>query len=129
MSTSMASLTGRYSALVRRILQALHQEPLVSGERLAQRLGVSPGHLGRSFKREMGASLVEYRNRLRMERFIVSLEHGRRNLLDAALEAGFGSYAQFHRVHRRLLGITPKQSLSGHKRDMQGHELAESALR
>jgi AraC-like DNA-binding protein len=103
---------------VRRILQALHQDPLVSGERLAQSIGISPGHLARSFKREMGLSLVEYRNRLRMERFFVSIERGRSNLLDAALEAGFGSYAQFHRVHRKLLGTTPKEYLMERKRGM-----------
>jgi len=102
--------------LVRRILQAFHQDPLISGERLAKVLGVSAGHLARSFKREMGVSLVEYRNRLRMERFFASMDRGQHNLLDAALEAGFGSYAQFHRVHRQLLGTTPREYFVEHRR-------------
>jgi AraC-like DNA-binding protein len=34
------------------------------------------------------------------------------NLLDAALEAGFGSYAQFHRVYRKFLGTTPRAMFS-----------------
>jgi len=102
--------------LVRRILQAFHQEPLISGERLAKLIGVSAGHLARSFKREMGVSLVEYRNRLRMERFFASMDRGQHNLLDAALEAGFGSYAQFHRVHRQLIGTTPREYFVEHRR-------------
>jgi AraC-like DNA-binding protein len=105
-----------HSPLVRRILQALHEDPLVSGERLAEGIGISPGHLARSFKREIGTSLVEYRNRLRMERFFATIERGSTNLLNAALEAGFGSYAQFHRVHRKLLGTTPKDYLMERKR-------------
>ena len=30
-----------------------------------------------------------------------------------ALEAGFGSYAQFHRVYRKFLGTAPREVLSG----------------
>lgn len=82
----------------------------MTGERLARELGVSPGHLARSFKREMGVSLVDYRNRLRIDRFFEAIHRAGSsgNLLDAALEAGFGSYAQFHRVYRKFLGTTPR---------------------
>jgi AraC-like DNA-binding protein len=57
------------------------------------------------------ASLVEYRNRLHLERFFRALEREHSNLLDAALalQVGFGSYAQFHSVHCRLLGASPRQ--------------------
>jgi AraC-like DNA-binding protein len=99
------------SPLVRRVLRTINQDPMMSGERLARQLGISPGHLARSFKVEMGVSLVEYRNRLRIERFFSSVDRGGSNLLDAALEAGFGSYAQFHRVYRKLLGSTPREYL------------------
>ena len=86
----------------------------MTGERLARELGVSPGHLARSFKREMGVSLVDYRNRLRIDRFFEAIHRtgSTSNLLDAALEAGFGSYAQFHRVYRKFLGTTPRDIFS-----------------
>ena len=97
--------------LVERVLQALNEDLPVTGERLASELGVSPGHLARSFKRKMGVSLVDYRNRLRLERFLVAVQRrgNGSNLLDAALEAGFGSYAQFHRVYRKFRGATPRE--------------------
>jgi AraC-like DNA-binding protein len=103
--------------LVERVLRALGEDLPVTGERLATELGVSPGHLARSFKREMGVSLVDYRNRLRLDRFFEAIHRrgGSGNLLDAALEAGFGSYAQFHRVYRKFLGTTPRDVFtSGH---------------
>jgi methylphosphotriester-DNA--protein-cysteine methyltransferase len=102
------------SPLVERIIQALTTDLPITGECLANELGVSPGHLARSFKREMGVSLVDYRNRLRIDRFFESIqrERGTCNLLDAALEAGFGSYAQFHRVYRKFLGTTPRDIFS-----------------
>ena len=100
--------------LVERVLRALAEDLPVTGERLSTELGVSPGHLARSFKREMGVSLVDYRNRLRLDRFFEAIQRrgGNGNLLDAALEAGFGSYAQFHRVYRKFLGTTPRDVFS-----------------
>jgi len=41
----------------------------------------------------------------------VLLDRGRTNLLEAALAAGFGSYAQFHRVFRALRHVTPRDYL------------------
>jgi transcriptional regulator GlxA family with amidase domain len=103
------------SPLVERVLQAVSEDLPMTGEQLAMELGVSPGHLARSFKREMGLSLVDYRNRRRIDRFFdaVSRSGGTVNLLDAALKAGFGSYAQFHRVYRKFLGTAPREVLSG----------------
>jgi AraC-like DNA-binding protein len=107
-----ASRQQAQSPLVRQVVAALAGDPLVSGQHLARRLGISPGHLARSFKREMGVSLVDYRNRLRIQRFFQLLQRGEYRLLDAALEAGFGSYAQFHRVYRKLVGSAPRHYLS-----------------
>jgi AraC-like DNA-binding protein len=67
--------------------------------------------LAKHFRREVGVSLLDYRNRLRIERFLeLARESG--NLLQAALDAGFGSYAQFHRVFRQQIGVTPKECLA-----------------
>jgi AraC-like DNA-binding protein len=109
------SLESKRSPLVEQVLETLHRDPLVSGQELARQLSVSPGHVARSFKSEVGISLVEYRNRLRIERFFGRVEEGGRNLFDAAAEAGFGSYAQFHRVFRRMLGTTPREYLTGRR--------------
>jgi transcriptional regulator GlxA family with amidase domain len=76
---------------------------------MAQRLEITPARLARVFKTEMGMSLVAYRNRMRLDRFDRLLDSGGgSNLLEAALAAGFGSYAQFHRVFRAVHGIAPR---------------------
>jgi len=36
-------------------------------------------------------------------------DRGNGNLLAAALEAGFGSYTQFHRVYKRMFGTCPRE--------------------
>lgn len=75
---------------------------------LARRAGLSAHRLSRLFKQQTGVALVDFRNRQRVERFLEIYGTGqRRTMLDAALEAGFGSYPQFHRVFRRVMGCSP----------------------
>ena len=97
--------------LVTATVAMLAKDPAMGGKQIAARLDLSLSRLARVFKAEMGMSLVEYRNRLRLDRFAVLLDRGRTNLLEAALAAGFGSYAQFHRVFRALRHMTPREYL------------------
>jgi AraC-like DNA-binding protein len=91
--------------------QLLSEDPAMTAEDLGVSLGLSASRVARLFKSEMGISLVEYRNRLRLARFSALLDGRGDNLLDAALSAGFGSYAQFHRVFVALKGTTPGKFL------------------
>jgi AraC-like DNA-binding protein len=75
---------------------------------LARAAGVSPSHLSRLFKAQTGVSLTRFRNQQRIHRFTLLYGDGRgTTALAAALEAGFGSYAQFYRVYRAETGRRP----------------------
>jgi AraC family transcriptional regulator, arabinose operon regulatory protein len=89
----------------------LEREPGMGGSEIARTLNISQTRLGRMFKAVKGMSLVDYRNRLRLQRFVALLDGGETNLLEAALEAGFGSYSHFHRVFRAQLHATPREYL------------------
>jgi AraC-like DNA-binding protein len=117
---------GPRSIAVERTLAAIAETPEVRGRVLARRFGMSPGHLARTFKREVGISLVEHRHRVLIERFFASLNRGSASLVDAAREAGFGSYAQFHRVYRKLMRATPYESLSRPRTAELPHEASLS---
>jgi len=113
-STTLASPLANESPghrLVTAAVAMLAKDPALVGKEIAARLDISVSRLARVFKAEMGMSLVEYRNRLRLDRFMVLLDHGRTNLLEAALAAGFGSYAQFHRVFRAMRHAAPREYL------------------
>jgi AraC-like DNA-binding protein len=79
---------------------------------LAKAVGLTRTALSRRFRRDLGLSLVEHRNRCRIERFLDLRRGGRRTVLDAALAAGFGSYPQFHRMFRRMMGVSPREHRS-----------------
>ena len=92
----------------------LREENSYSLPQLARKVGLSPSRLSRLFKRQTGLSIVEFRNRQRMQRFLERFERGRDSgrqstLLNAALDAGFGSYPQFHRVFRNVAGCSPAE--------------------
>jgi AraC-like DNA-binding protein len=95
--------------MVSAVVNMLAKDPSLGGKEIAARLDISLSRLARVFKADMGISLVAYRNRLRMDRFTVLVDRGGTNLLEAALTAGFGSYAQFHRVFRALRKATPSE--------------------
>lgn len=96
----------------------LNDEQSYTLPQLARRAELSPSRLSRLFKQQTGLSIVEFRNRQRMQRFLDHYEDhykAERNagtqttLLDAALAAGFGSYPQFHRVFRQVTGCSPAE--------------------
>ncbi len=75
---------------------------------LARRVGLSPSHLSRLFVADMGVSMTRFRNQQRLDRFMRLYGQGRgTTALAAAHQAGFGSYAQFHRVFRQETGRSP----------------------
>jgi AraC-like DNA-binding protein len=75
---------------------------------LARAARLSSSHLSRIFKEQTGVSISRFRNQQRLQRFLRLYGKGRRTTaLAAALEAGFGSYAQFYRVFREQTGRSP----------------------
>jgi AraC-like DNA-binding protein len=94
-------------------VRMLTDDPSLRGGDIAKKLGVSLSRFARVFKADMGLSLVEFRNQLRLERFLSLVDAGGTNLLEAAYASGFGSYSQFHRVFRSLRGASPRDYFSG----------------
>ncbi len=95
---------------VEKTARAIRDESeMISMEELAKLSGLSASHLSRLFKKQTGVSLVDFRSRSRIERFKEIFRNGNRiKMLEAALEAGFGSYAQFHRIFKKITGVGPR---------------------
>lgn len=75
---------------------------------LAKQAGLSRTRLSELFRAQTGVSLVDFRHRLRLERFAdLRAAAPEKTLLSHALEAGFGSYQQFHRIFKRHVGRSP----------------------
>jgi AraC-like DNA-binding protein len=89
----------------------LERDPALGGKQLAAALDIRVSHLSSVFKILVGMSVTDYRNQLRFERFRSLLAGGAVNVKSAARQAGFGSYAQFHRVFRAHVRTSPRDYL------------------
>ncbi len=82
-----------------------HDYPL---NELAHDAKLSNSRLSRLFSEQMGMPISSFRNACRLEQFFDIYGLGNRlTLTEAAYQSGFGSYAQFQRVFKRLTGQSP----------------------
>jgi len=84
----------------------------VRGLELGTRLRTTQSRISREFHRDLGLTLVEFRARIRLMRFVELVDSGL-SLTAAATDADFGSYAQCHRVFQRALGCAPSAYFAG----------------
>ena len=95
---------------VRRVVQQIDSfEADLSLPSLASRCRLSEEHLSRLFAHDMGVPLVYYRNHQRVQALVRSYGTKRDNLLKSAMDAGFGSYAQFSRSFCQVTAQSPRE--------------------
>src|ERR1051325_7921353 len=99
----------------------------VSLARLASRLGGSPYHFQRSFKRIVGVSPREYADACRLEKMKRGLRKGAR-VTDAMLDAGYGSSSRFYERAASKLAMTPASYRRGGAGAVISHTIVDSPL-
>ena len=105
-----AELTSRrLHPAVDRAAALLQGDPNMPLKVLARQAGLSPSRLAHVFKAEAGRTLQDYRTGLKLDHVDHLMEQGKaRDLMSAALAAGFGSYSQFYRVFSKARGQSPR---------------------
>ena len=96
----------RVSRAVRKIDR--HPDEALTLANLARGAGLSPYHFLRTFERLMGVTPHQYvlRARLREAAIRLAVEPG--NVLDIALDCGFGDVSNFNRAFRTEFGVSPR---------------------
>ena len=102
-----ARIPDHHPLTVRALSSLLGRPDLKRGE-LARLIHGNESEVSRNFHRDIGLTLVAYRTRLRLIRFIQMVEGGGRSFLAAAIDAGFGSYSQCHRVFQQAFDCAPR---------------------
>lgn len=96
-------------------------------EVLGATLGVSPGHLQRTFKRVMGVSPRQYAAARRLERLKGALREGD-TVTNALYEAGYGSSSRLYEAAPGDLGMTPGAYRRGGKGMRIAYTIVDCAL-
>jgi signal transduction histidine kinase/DNA-binding response OmpR family regulator len=95
--------------MVRRAMAFIHEHhaEAISSKTIAHHLGVSKGHLSRSFRQEMDLTPTKYLNRYRVQRAKELLAAGDTSVTEVAMAVGFSDASYFSRIFRREVGIPP----------------------
>lgn len=100
----------RHVALDRacRVIQSRLSEPLSLAD-LATPAGVSPAHLTRLFRAEMGVTATDYLRRCRLDRALYLLTQSDVPIKEIACEIGIPDLHAFNKAIRRGFGIAPRE--------------------
>lgn len=88
---------------------AAHLDEELRVAEVAREVGVAPAYLQRVFRQAMNLTMVEYLNRLRIERSKQLLMFTDEPIMDVAVAAGFNSRQHFFRVFNAQVGMSPQK--------------------
>ncbi len=98
-----------YVEFVQKYVEANYSEPIQLAE-LAQVAHLSPSYLSTLFKEKMGYSFTEYLIRFRLNKAVEWMQQEpKRSLKEIALGINYQDYAQFNKVFKRYMGMSPKE--------------------
>jgi AraC family transcriptional regulator, regulatory protein of adaptative response / methylated-DNA-[protein]-cysteine methyltransferase len=115
--------------LVRQVCGILDDSDVeqVTLEQLGDRLGISPHHLQRTFKRIMGISPRQYGEARRVDRVKQNLRDGS-DVTTALYDAGYGSSSRLYERAPDRLGMTPATYRRGGEGMTIGYTIVDSPL-
>lgn len=85
----------------------------LGAEEVAAELGISGGHLARTFKARTGLTFAEYLTRYRMKRAVELLRDPSVRVGEVADLVGYGDQRHFSVLFRKLVGLTPTDFREG----------------
>ena len=91
-----------------RVIQSRISEPLSLSD-LAAPAGVSPAHLTRLFRAELGLTATDYLRRCRLERALHLLTRSEVAIKEVACEVGIPDLHAFNKAVRRGYGLSPRE--------------------
>ena len=89
------------------IMDASFQNPRLTIRLVAERLRITPNHLTKLFRHEMGMSALDYVQNLRLRHAAELLRENSLNIQEIAQESGFEDPNYFTRLFRQRHGMTP----------------------
>ena len=86
-----------------------HFDTITGIEEIAERFYISKYHLCRLFTKEMGMTLIEYLNTVKIRTACDRIRSGEDTMTDIAMRCGFNSSAYFCKVFKQETGLSPRE--------------------
>ena len=109
-NTANKSISQKIPEVIEKCLHILdNPQNKMTLESISEDLGYSPSQISRLFKQHTGTSIVDFRNKKRLDYVANVMASEKMNITKVAFDAGFGSYAQFHRIFKEYFGYSPNE--------------------
>lgn len=76
---------------------------------LAEMVSMAEGSLCRFFKQNIGMTIFEYLNKIKVEFACKLLMDPDLSILDVCLDSGFNNLSHFNKQFKRIIGLPPKE--------------------
>ena len=90
-------------------MQEHYMDPDLSLQAVAEQMHVSPQHLSRLFRHEMGITFVDLLTRIRIRRAVELLSDADRKVYEVAQHTGYASQHYFSSAFKKMLGVSPQE--------------------
>lgn len=87
----------------------------------AEYVGMSPQHVSRIFRREMGITFIDYLTQVRLQRAIELFEDENIKMYEIAERVGYATQHYFSSVFRKALGVSPLEYKHQHQNRKKGY--------
>lgn len=100
-----------FSTLIESAIQyiTIHLHEKITLESVAEAIGISSGHLSRTFKKETGLSIVDYVQKERIKAAKNLLIYSNSTLAEISQYLNFSTQSYFINIFKKHFGITPGQ--------------------
>lgn len=102
------------SMKIEKIIQHMHQniQGKITLPELSEMVQMTPAYMSRTFKETTGYTIIEYFNKLKIDKAKTLLIEGDKKIKEVSQELGFADEFYFSRIFKKIEGITPSQFYS-----------------
>lgn len=76
---------------------------------IAEAINVNSSYLSRIFKNDTGENIIEYLNKIRMEKAALLINEGKYTLKEISYKVGIQNYNYFFRLYKKFIGVRPSE--------------------
>ena len=96
-----------------------HIQEHISLSSVADAANVSPGYMSQFFKKNMGISLVDYINQMKVQKAKELIKQGSDKINEIATILGYDNIYYFSKVFKKITGITPSEYIKDCSNDKE----------
>ena len=102
-------LTAKYNEITRKSIRYMEKNyrSRISLRNIAKEVSVNSSYLSRLFKNDTGINIMDYLNKIRIEKSAALIREGKLSLKSIADEVGIPSYNHFFKLFKKYYGVTP----------------------